>query len=119
MEELTTDQLEALRQNLCSLGEDLARLLAVTKDASAPVDLDEPMGRLSRMDAMQQQKMLAANRTAARLRQQQVAAALERMERDEYGECQSCGEAIGYPRLEANPEAPFCLGCQSAREAER
>jgi len=80
------------------------------------VDLDEPIGRISRVDAMQQQKMLAANRQAAQQRRRQVEAALDRIEAGEYGECQGCGEEIEPRRLRAQPEAPLCLDCQSRRE---
>jgi DnaK suppressor protein len=35
---------------------------------------------------------------------------------DDYGECVTCGEGVGFRRLEAQPEAPFCIACQSQRE---
>ena len=86
-------------------------------DAAKPVELDQPaMGRVSRIDAIQQQQMLEANRGAQAARLQQVRAALHRFQEDEYGECASCGEEIAYARLEAQPEAPFCLACQGERE---
>jgi RNA polymerase-binding transcription factor DksA len=46
----------------------------------------------------------------------QLAAALERMARGEYGRCSVCGQAIEPERLAAIPEADTCLACQSARE---
>ncbi|MCH2184645.1 TraR/DksA family transcriptional regulator [Myxococcota bacterium] len=92
------------------------QLIQRTGDDTKPVDLDEPIGRISRMDAMQQQKMQAATRLAAELRHRRVKAALARFENSEYGDCQGCGEEIGIRRLEAQPEAPFCLACQSKRE---
>ncbi|NRR28639.1 TraR/DksA C4-type zinc finger protein [Oxalobacteraceae bacterium] len=33
-----------------------------------------------------------------------------------YGLCENCGEAIGYARLNARPEARFCFRCQSMIE---
>jgi DnaK suppressor protein len=116
LDELSEAQLGELESVLESLKQDLTRLLADTSEAADPVDLDEPIGRLSRMDAMQQQQMQAANRQAATRKRQQVSAALGRLAAGEYGDCQSCGEPIGYPRLSASPEAPFCLDCQSRRE---
>jgi DnaK suppressor protein len=112
----TADQLEELRQDLIALSEELARLLASSREAARPVDLDQPIGRLSRMDAVQQQSMLAANRRAAQIRLQRAEAALQRLGAGEYGWCASCGEEIAYARLKAGPETPFCLGCQSQRE---
>jgi len=113
------DRMDEFREALLRLREDLAQMLSQSRDAAAPVALDEPIGRLSRMDAMQQQSMLAANRSAAQQRQRQVDAALARFDDGEYGECQACGELIDERRLRANPESPFCLACQSARERGR
>ena len=45
-----------------------------------------------------------------------IDAALTRMESGSYGLCSSCGEPIGYARLEANPYAPHCLACEAAGE---
>jgi DnaK suppressor protein len=118
-EELDSAQLAALRDALLKLRAELAQMLTSSKSAADPVDLDQPIGRVSRMDAMQQQSMLAANREAARQRQRQVAAALERFEEEEYGDCLGCGEPVDRRRLAAHPETPFCIGCQTAREKRR
>jgi DnaK suppressor protein len=109
-------QPELQRRALQKLHEELTQLVASTTEAAKPVDLGEPIGRLSRVDAMQQQRMVAANRQAAQQRRRQVEAALDRIDSDEYGECLGCGEDIEPRRLEAQPEAPLCLECQSQRE---
>ncbi len=33
-----------------------------------------------------------------------------------YGQCESCGEPIGYSRLQARPEARLCIVCQTRQE---
>lgn len=116
MSELNEQQREALRRDLVALREQLGELLLRSADAAQPVDAGEPIGRVSRMDAIQQQKMDAANRSAALARKNLVEAALARFEADEYGDCLDCGEAIDVRRLEARPESAFCIRCQSARE---
>lgn len=116
MGEISEAELTAFRSRLESLRDELDALLANTIESSRPVDLEEPIGRISRVDAMQQQGMVAANRAAAKRRRQQVDAALRRILEGEYGECASCGEDIDPRRLEAHPEAPLCVACQSLRE---
>ncbi|QBE62309.1 TraR/DksA family transcriptional regulator [Pseudoduganella lutea] len=37
----------------------------------------------------------------------------------DYGDCENCGEPIGYSRLEARPEARFCIACQTRLEQQR
>ena len=42
--------------------------------------------------------------------------AIARLERGEDGICQSCGTEIAPARLEALPQAAFCIECQTRRE---
>lgn len=113
---MTPAEEQELYRDLARLQKELTAHEAATAVNSRPVDLALPIGRVSRIDALQQQQLAKAQRDAARLRLQQVAAALSRLERGDYGECVGCGEEIGFLRLKARPESPFCLPCQSRRE---
>jgi DnaK suppressor protein len=117
MQELTEKQRDELHADLLTLQDELQKLLANSSDGAQPVSLDEPIGRLSRMDAMQQQSMVQANRRTAQTRLTRIEAALRRYENDEYGLCLECEEEVGYARLKAQPEAPFCINCQGNKEA--
>lgn len=117
MGELTADQLDELHKDLTKEKARLEQVLKISKEGAKPVDLDEPIGRLSRMDAIQQQQMTKANRAAYERKLRLIDAALRTMESDEYGYCRSCEEPVGYRRLKARPETPFCLECQDARES--
>ena len=116
-DELNDAQAEELRADLRALQQELSELVASSADNAKPVDLDLPIGRLSRVDAMQQQSMLAASRQAARLRLSQVSAALVRCAEGALGLCQMCGEGISFRRLKARPEAALCIRCQGQRES--
>lgn len=118
-DELTEAQVEELLQELRALQEELEAQLSESKAHSAPVDLDLPIGRLSRMDAIQQKHMAEANRRSAQLRLQQIQAAFNVAKEGEYGWCRQCEGPISYRRLKARPESPFCLECQSLRERKR
>ena len=54
--------------------------LEVRKESSKPVDLDSPIGRLSRMDAIQQQSMAAAAKQRSKNELDALEAALKRIE---------------------------------------
>ncbi len=43
----------------------------------------------------------------------EVEAALDRLERGTYGQCEHCGQSITPPRLEAKPAARLCITCAS------
>ena len=55
--------------------------------------------------------------TAAQLRV--VKHALAKFGDGSYGLCENCGEAIGYSRLHARPEARLCIVCQTRMEQRR
>ncbi|MFB9886654.1 RNA polymerase-binding protein DksA [Balneatrix alpica] len=45
-----------------------------------------------------------------------IAEALDRIEKDDYGYCESCGIEIGIRRLEARPTATLCIDCKTLAE---
>lgn len=59
-------------------------------------------------------RILALEREANEL--EQVLAALKRVDTADFGRCRDCGEMIDWHRLEAEPEALRCVGCQSRTE---
>jgi DnaK suppressor protein len=119
MDDLTDDQLRELKALLEEQKLQHEELLDRTREGARPVALDEPIGRLTRMDAMQQQSMTAANRRAHEERLSMVHRALAAMKKGEYGECHRCEELIAYARLKARPETILCLNCQSSLDGKR
>ena len=111
-DELTAAQHDELVAALESLRDELRALMQSSREGAKPVDLDQPIGRHSRMDAIQQQQMTRASRQSFDLRLRQIDQALSLAARGEYGICRRCDEPIGYPRLSARPESPYCLECQ-------
>lgn len=116
---LTPTQEQELLADLHALEAQLAEGLRLSADSAAPVELDTAFGRVSRVDAMQQQSMAKANRARAKARLERVHAALTLAHEEEYGVCRSCDEDIGYARLKARPESAFCLHCQRSLELQR
>lgn len=93
---------------------ELAEETRISEAGRAPVTLQQDsVGRLSRMDAMQQQAMAQAQerRRAAEVRR--IEAALERLDADEWGWCARCGEEIAEKRLRNDPSVATCVACAS------
>lgn len=112
-------QLNSLRQRLSTMEVEINTLLGRTSEDSKPVDLDLPIGRLSRADAIQMQNMAELNRRQLEVKLKQIETALSAFETGSYGSCRSCNGEINPARLEARPESPFCIDCQEAFEQER
>lgn len=115
--ELTPEQAESCKQELIAERAQLEEMLKITKSDARPVGLSEPIGRLTRMDAIQQQQMTKATRAGHERKLRLIDSALETFETGDYGLCRSCEEPVGYRRLKARPETPFCLDCQEQRES--
>ena len=116
MHDLTREQVAELEADLEALAVELNEVLSISADSVKPVDVNEPIGRVSRIDAIQQQKMAESNRGGAKARLDRVHAALAALRRDDYGVCNECEEPIGFRRLKARPESRMCVACQGARE---
>ena len=105
---MTDEEIKAL---LLAQRAELQALLAQTEADGAPVKLDQTQqGRLSRMDAMQQQAMAEETRRRRQREVQLIDAALKRVDVGEYGYCVNCGETIEEQRLSLDPATPFCIG---------
>lgn len=112
-DELDVAQLAELKALLEQAERDVAQGLSASRADAKPVDLGLSIGRLSRVDALQQQHMAIARRQRVEIQLQQIRSALSRMKSGTYGACIQCGEPIGFARLKARPEAPACRDCQS------
>ena len=115
--ELTSAEIKELFNLLLSKREMLESQLSEFRDALKPVALDQTLqGRVSRMDAIQQQGVAVTAHKHTSTTLQKVASALKRFETQEFGYCRKCEEPIGYGRLKAQPESALCLSCQSSMD---
>ncbi len=96
---------------------ELERLDALSEEGRAPVTLQQnSVGRLSRMDAMQQQAMAQAEERRRRAERTRITAALDRLDEGEWGYCGTCGEGIAAGRLRNDPSVVQCLDCAARRD---
>lgn len=108
-------ELAEFRQRLLDRQAELTRVTDQAAEGAQTVTLDQTrVGRLSRMDALQAQAMTQETIRRRQIEAQRITAALARMERGEYGECQACGELIAKPRLRVDPGAVLCIACAEA-----
>lgn len=84
----------------------------ISRSARDTVELDQQsVGRLSRMDAMQQQAMASAQERQRMRELQRIEMAERRIKDDEYGYCSECGDQIPDGRLAIDPMAEKCVAC--------
>lgn len=87
---------------------------AMGEQGQSIVQLDQQaVGRLSRMDALQNQAMAVAQQNRRNVESRNLRRALERIEGGEFGFCEDCGDEIAVKRLELNPATHKCISCAS------
>jgi DnaK suppressor protein len=82
------------------------------RDSQSIVSLDQQsVGRLSRQDALLSQSMAKATQARRNAQRTALAAALIRLDENDYGYCEDCGEDIAPKRLELDPTVTRCISC--------
>ncbi|MDC0050223.1 TraR/DksA C4-type zinc finger protein [Verrucomicrobia bacterium] len=108
---MTPERLSHFRYRLLTLEKEIQATLEASKEASGVVELDTAIGRLSRMDAMQNQQMALELRRRQEQQLQRIANALKRMDQNRYGLCGRCKQPIAEERLEVSPDVVMCVKC--------
>jgi len=91
---------------------ELKTLNTISHEGAETVELDQSkIGRLSRMDALQQQAMQVEQNRRRDLKIKQLQSALVRIQNDDYGCCLDCGEKINIKRLEISLATQYCTQC--------
>lgn len=105
-----------IRENLLARRAELmSRLERITSDVRHE---EEPLSAdfAEQATERENEEVMDALGSQARLELQLISGALRRIEADEFGECAECGELIAEQRLEALPFAETCINCAATAE---
>ena len=80
---------------------------------SGPVEPDDAIGRITRMDAINNQSVTEASLRQAKERLKNLNLVLERLGTDQFGLCLKCGGEIALKRILFRPESQLCIRCAS------
>ncbi len=112
---MNENQLEHFRQILTAWKENLQQEIDYTQEKLADEGWQCPdeNDRASREEAF---SLDLRNRDRARKLMKKINKTLKRLEEDDYGFCDDCGDEIGLKRLEARPTADMCVDCKERAE---
>ena len=108
MDVSTRDEMRARVQEeleVCRL--DVERL----EVSARPVAPDKALGRITRMDSLNDQGINVATLARQREKIYNLEQALEAIDRPGFGDCVMCGGAIPAERLMAMPDSNRCVAC--------
>ena len=102
---------DAYRKILQDSLEEIEGYLTKTEESAEAVSPDKSLGRLSRMEAMQDQQLILEARRRKKMQKVAVLSALQRIDNGQFGICIFCGKPIAPERLEVAPESSTCVSC--------
>lgn len=100
IEEAIVTQIFILEQNICTL-----------KELTKAISPDDSVGRISRMDAINNRSVNEAALRQSELKLKKLQLALENINRIDFGKCKRCGKDISPKRIALIQESLFCVNC--------
>jgi DnaK suppressor protein len=96
-----------IESKISSVKSDIKELEELIK----PIPLDASIGRISRMDAINNKTINESSMREKKKILQRLERALENADSKDFGKCLKCGEEIPFGRLEYMPHTSRCVGC--------
>ena len=81
------------------------------EEVAAPVSPENSIGRVSRMDAINNKSVAEASLRSAKRKLANLKHALTKMDLPNFGDCARCKQPIPSARLMYMPDSPYCVRC--------
>ena len=108
---MDVDRLAYFRKRLEELEREIREDMDANPEDSVVVELDSSIGRLSRMDALQNQQMALELKRRQENQLLRIENAFKRLAKGQYGLCGKCKKPIEENRLEVFPDTVTCVRC--------
>jgi len=110
MKELSRDEIETLLKREIRKTESI---IQEYREGSQPVAPDDAIGRVSRMDAINNKSITEAALRNAEEKLTKLRYMQDHLDSPDFGNCARCGQKIPSGRLILKPESPYCVRCAS------
>ena len=108
---MTLSEKEQLLGIIFSKIEELTREISELAELTKPIPLDAAIGRVSRMDAINNKTINEASLREKKKILQRLEKAVDRSAHKDFGLCMRCGNEIPFGRLEYMPHTTRCVDC--------
>ena len=108
---MTPEDRKEIKNSIKERIQELEESIKSLRETSKPVSPDRAIGRVTRMDAIQIQKMQEENLKVAQMNIEKLQESIKKADDDSFGQCHYCKEMIGIERLKALPESSMCIKC--------
>jgi DnaK suppressor protein len=98
-------------EKLISEIEKTKRLLESLKEANQPIGPDNALGRMSRMDAINDKSLTDNQVMQNKAKLKKMRKVLDEKDSSAFGHCFNCEKPISIPRLMYMPQSRTCINC--------
>ncbi len=108
---MTDNERKQIRGAIVAQMAEIRDTLGAHEESSRPVEPDNAIGRLTRMEAINAKHISEATLDNARARLARLENTMKRLDTDDYGICSMCDEDIPFKRLMLVPDSTRCVPC--------
>ena len=108
---MTEEERKDLKEKIKASISETESSIAELKELTKPISPENAIGRVSRMDAINNKSINEAALAQAETKLDKLQFALKKCDEPEFGSCKRCGQAIPMGRLMLMPESLFCVKC--------
>jgi DnaK suppressor protein len=109
---------DGIKKDLMLRRHEIIHKLSEAQSESKTIETDIAQDLADKAESSYTKEFLLSLSNAEREELMQIDAALKRVDRGEYGVCQSCQKEVGKKRLAALPWTALCIDCQEKAESE-
>jgi len=110
---MNSKEREDMRKRILSLIKDMEHEIALLAEHVKPVSPENSLGRISRMDAINNKGVAEVSMRNKKSKLSKLRVAIENIDKEDFGLCSNCGNAIQPARLMYLPESTRCMRCAS------
>lgn len=112
---MTKSQRDELEKIILQTKTEIIQEIEKLKEKIEPISPDCSLGRLTRLEAMQEKSINEAVLEKAKTRLKKIEFVLRKIDSEEFGICSICEEEIPYGRLQIMPESTICIECANTQ----
>ena len=108
---MTEKEKTELRDRILERSVEVELRIEQLRESTQPISPDKGLGRLTRLEAMQDKGVNEAALERLRDESARLHNSLVNIMRPGFGNCQNCGQEISIERLQALPASTLCMEC--------
>ena len=108
---MTTGERQQLKAKIKIALQETNKKILHLEEATKPISPENSIGRISRMDAINNKSVAEAALRTAKKKRSNLEIALNKIDDPDFGNCTRCGKPIQAARLMFMPQSSRCIRC--------